>query len=507
MKSGGIWAYPSFRAFSREAAGKERANRLEITPGRSNVLPLDKSPSPVIVAVRGVLPSPFPMLEGRNRQPLPRVPGRWHGALLAGRQQNGNSLDCRNEAMDDDSLEAWLVPWRAALERSMVITLKPGTDLAIDVSKWPKSSEYRKNGYQGAGRRPILRRAGRVLELAPDAFSTAASTSAAYRRLEEVWNDPAHERYDPVGELLAKHARKLRGTLDDLGSRPRAVLRTEYRMLKLQDVRRIDAKTLRWFSAQPGRNTAERAGARQRVKAPKRYESIATLENRVLRAFASLTVREAKAWLAGQKKRGTKVKAIEAHELRAMRIETALRARRVPEAIPPVEPNFPLRFDQRYREVWRAWQELRARSMATELEWMWQQRTFMELLALRASMKLHEARAKRAAAGSLAHMPVLRAVGGPTQGCYLHEAGIRCTLGVVDSDSIRTAVYTSGEDDRRLGAVAAAGPGTEVWWDALNASDTQDPSDRGVAVGELPWSKEHAWDASLSDWAARILSE
>ena len=426
--------------------------------------------------------------------------------LLAGRKKNGNLYERGTQPIDDDSLEAWLVPWRAGSDRSMFITLKPGTDLAIDVSKWPESSEYWKNGRQEASRRPILRRAGRVLEMAPGTFSTASSTSAAYRSLEEIWNDPAHERHDPLGELLATHARKLRGILDDLGSRPRAVLRTEHRMLKLQDTRRIDAKTLRWFSAQPGRNTAERAGARQRVKAPKRYESIVTLENRVLRAFASLTVRETKAWLAAQKNRGTTIKVIEAHGLRARRIETTLRAHGVPEAIPPVEPNFPLRFDQRYREIWRAWQELRARSSATEIEWMWQHRTFMELLALRASMKLHEAADRHGDAASLGHKPVLRAPGGPTQGRYLHEAGIRCTLGIMNSDSIQAAVYTSGEDDRRLGSIAAAGPGLEVWWDALDASVTGGSSVSDVAVGELPWTENHAWDANLTEWATRIFS-
>ncbi|MCY3820136.1 MAG: hypothetical protein OXH52_12360 [Gammaproteobacteria bacterium] len=354
----------------------------------------------------------------------------------------------------------------------------------------------------------ILRRAANVLDLAPGVFATAPAVASAYRRLEAIWNDVAQEKADPLGDLLVRQAKRLRSVLDDLLARPRAVLRTRHRMLKLQDVRRIDAKTLRWMSAQPGRNTAERAGARQRVMAPKRYPMIATLENRVLRAFAALTVREAQGWLkTGESKEGAENRLIvEAHRLRAQRIEAMLRDRKVPEAIPPVEPNFPLRFDPRYREIRRAWDELRKRSRDTELEWMWQNRTFMELLGLRAAMKLHEAIRRNSGAGTLAHGAVLRADAAPSQGRYLQGGGIRSTFGLPREDSVRPIEYRSGTDygcgnrDSLLGAIGSAGSGMEVWWDASGTST--EPG----AVGELPWTQGHAWDARLEKWAARVTS-
>ncbi len=445
------------------------------------------------------------MLNGRHSQPLPRVPGRFRGALLAGATNDGETGDGDNEP-----LEAWLVPWRVGSNRELSISVcrDPDTVLVVDVSRWPEPHEGRKTDAKQRPRDKTLRRAARVLDLTPGAFSTQPSVDAAYERLEEIWDDSTHEDHDPLGELLVKQAKRLRRILEDLGSRPRAVLRTEHRMLKLQDVRRIDAKTLHWISAQPGRNTAERAGARQRIKAPKRYETIATLENRVLRAFAALTVREARNWLAGQKAEGVndgKRKDVEAHQLRARRVEALLRERRVPEAVAPVEPNFPLRFDQRYREIWRAWQDLRARNRATELEWMWQHRTFMELLGLRAAMQLHQAVRKKADFGMLAHKPILRGSVAPAQGHYLMEQGIQCTFGKVSSGSVEPIGYESGEHACRLGAVAEVDSGSRVsriWWDALVA----DPEDPDVVVGELPWSLGHAWDARLKKWAAQIAS-
>ena len=486
----GVWVSPSFGAVSREAAGGERAEWIPIAPGSRKHLAPAQPPPPVIVADRGVLHPPYPVLEGRHRQSLPRISGHLRGALLS------PSIP---ENSRDERLDAWLLPWRAGADRSLVVTLEPGTVLVVDVSRWPEPNDIRVDDSVQRSRDRILRRAARVLDLAPGAFATQASLGAAYRRLEEIWNDRRLEEADPLGELLVRHARKLRGVLEDLGAHPRAVLRTEHRMLKLQEARRVDAKTIRWLSAQPGRNTAERAGGRQRVKAPKRYETIATLENRVLRAFAALTVRETKRWLTAGKQPKAETDLVKAHQLRARRIEALLRERGVLEATPPVKPNFPLRFDQRYREIWRAWQELLDRNSQTELEWMWQDRTFMELLSLRAAMKLQTATA-RAGGGTLAHAPVLRGRAAPSQGVYLESAGIRSTFGFERGEAIRTVEYLSGGHDGPLCAVASAGAGKEVWWNAIHAAAET------AVVGELPWTPGHAWDARLDRWADRVVS-
>ena len=485
-----MWMYESFREFSREAAGGPKAETRAIVPGRNPLNPHGTNGPPVIVAPAGEIPHPYPMLEGRHRQSLPPVPGRMRGRVLAGATESG--------AISGQELDAWLIPWRVGSDRTMVVNVKPGTDLAMDVARWPGPHDERIRGERGRPRDRILRRAAKVLEAAPGVFATQPSIGVAYECLESIWNDPSLEDGDPQGELLAGHARHLRAILDDLGARPRAVLRTEHRLLKFQTVRRTDAKTLRWLSAQPGRNTSERAGARQRIKAPKRYETIATLENRVLRAFAALTVRETKNWLADAGA-GAARAMVEAHQLRARRVESVLRERNVPEATPPVRPNFPLRFDPRYREVWRAWLELRARSTATELEWMWQHRTFMDLLGLRAAMKLHQAARDVRGSGSLAHAPVLRAKNPPNRGRYLDDLGIRATFGIVRCDATDVIEYETGNDGGPLGAVATAGSGAVIWWDAQD-----EQSERSGSVGELPWTAGHGWDSRLGTWAAKI---
>ncbi|MCY4463013.1 MAG: hypothetical protein OXC26_21845 [Albidovulum sp.] len=488
-----IWLYNSYREFSGEAAGVATAESVEIAQGRSTRhIPSNGTSPPVLVAARGEIPPPYPMLEGRHRQPLPRVPGRKRGRLLSG------SRDELKSSLND--LDAWLIPWRVGADTTIVVTVNPETVLVLDVRRWPGLQEVRDLDSNTGSREKVLRRAAKVLEAAPGAFATEPSIGAAYDRLEFLWNDQRLEEGDPQGDLLARQARRLSRVLDDLAMRPRAVLRTEHQMLKLQSVRRADAKTQRWLSGQPGRNTAERAGSRQRIKAPKRHETIATLENGVLRAFASMTVRATQIWLVNPGGRQKEKSNIAAHQIRARRIDKMLRERKVPEAIPPIQPNFPLRFDPRYREIWRAWIELRELSSMTELDWMWQHCTFMELLGLRAAMKLHRVHRERPNSGTLAHAPVLGAIVQPNQGRYLDSTGIRSTSGSIVNGSLQPTMYRTCCDENLLGAIADAGSGTEIWWNTQDILEVREGS-----VGDLPWTQADDWESRLEKWAAMVV--
>ena len=457
---------------------------------------------PVIVASvstkirpHALLDGQYPILEGRHRQPLPQVPGISEGLLIPGAPTN------QGDRQSDKVVKAWLIPWRVGSENTMVITVVPGTVLIVDTRCWQTPNDSLETGQFGQSNDDILRRATRVLDAASRAFSTAPSIGAAYDKLEEIWNNEDLMDGDPQGDLLKRHARQLRADLEDLAGRPRSVLRTEHRMQKLQSVRRTDAKTLRWLSAQPGRNTAERAGARQRIRAPKRFETIETLENRVLRAFAALTVREAGAWLSRHNEVTYDRSIIVAHQLRAKRIEKLLMKRGVSEARPPVIPNFPLRFDPRYRNIWRAWLELRKLNSVTETEWMWRHRTLMELLGLRAAMKLQSAIRQCPDSGVLAHGPVIRPSVAPNQGRFIEDGGISGTFGVVKGETHQILEYQSGNGVDLLGSIADVGQGTEIFWDI----EGNLPDER-TGVGELPWTRTNAWEQPLEAWAKNVTS-
>ena len=170
-----------------------------------------------------------------------------------------------------------------------------------------------------------VRWAAHVLQETPGAFALNGSVESAYQDIEEAWNRSVED--DPIGTLLETQARRLSGTLDAITARPRRVLRTEHRLVKLQSVRRIDAKAVQWLTRQPGRTPAERAGVRQRIKAPRRYEILDTLENRVLRSLLHADV-------AGRARRGLQTQddtrrreRIEVHVLRCERLGTNAQTR------------------------------------------------------------------------------------------------------------------------------------------------------------------------------------
>ncbi len=502
-----MWLYKSYRDFILEVTGTYTQKRssvsnasdciVNIIPGSRNSLKLSNLKWPPVIVGHNSQMKDSPMLEGRHRQQLPQVPGRIPEWLLAGKQNNEN--------FSQKHLAAWFVPCRIGMDRTMHISFKSGTVIRFDVSEWPAPYDDQQIEQ--------IRRAANILQAAPDAFATVSSIAKAYKNLEKIWIDCSLGKKDPQVELLIKHARQLPTVFEDLRARPRAILKTEHRMQKLQNVRRIDAKTLQWLLAQPGRNTAERAGSRQRIKAPRRYETICTLENQVLRAFAALTVRTTKALPKNTPEIAPYKAILEAHCFRARQIETMLRERNVPEAHPHVRPNFPLRYDPRYQKIWHAWQALRRESSATELDWMWQHRTFMELLGLRAAMLFFRRTCNPPNNGIIAHHPVLGASGSmQNQGCHLDSDGIQATYRILHDGSKKDGIYefrtVNLDDDLPLGAltsidfsVNSSRENALLWYGVPEYSDNGKCS---IGVGAFPWDAEHKrdsiWDSKLNEW-------
>ncbi len=479
----GIWLYHSFSEFSCEAASGNEAPKTEIHQNSRNFVSVGSNGPPIIVASNEALSNSrfFPRLEGRHSQLLPRIPGGTRGQLFVGIE------------LPEESCQAWHVPWQVGSEKIMIITVDRNTTLILDwTSQNISLAEQKKLKI-----RPI-RRAANVLDRTASIFAATTSMDSAYKELETVWNNKKLEDEDPDGNLLKSHAERLRHILEELSVKPRVALRTEHRLLKLQSVRRTDGKTVRWLATRPGRTTAERAGFRQRIKAPKRYDTRNTLENRVLRAFAALTVRVAKSWLDRSENANLQM-LIRSHMHRAQRVEKMLRDFNVPEAIYPVQPNFQLRFDPRYREILKAWRQLLERAKIEEDAWMWQHRTFMNLLEVRAAMKLQE-KVKKKGGGILAHAPAVREADSPDQGRFLENGSISLMLGFKQDEQACRINFRTGDGESPLGSVATANSEASVWW---NSQDVQ--SEMVGAVGELPWDFGGEWDTKLEKWSESVL--
>jgi len=115
--------------------------------------------------------------------------------------------------------------------------------------------------------------------------------------LAEAWRR-AEDEADPRMAEIVRQARDVLPLLQDLEKRIRRVLRRNREMTSLDRVQEMDRGSMLWLVRQPGRTTAERAGAGQRILATVRHENFDTLENRVLHAYVILAVQVSREWLS-----------------------------------------------------------------------------------------------------------------------------------------------------------------------------------------------------------------
>ena len=189
---------------------------------------------------------------------------------------------------------------------------------------------------------------------------------------------------DPEMDVIVRHAVALPTTLDTLGRAPRRVLRRTQQMIPLSRVQEVDRRAMTWLVRQPGDTNAERAGGRQRIRAVAREENLDTLENRVLRSYASLAATVSRDY--DQRHRmataSGRIRLVRALQKQCRQLTLSLAERGVREAQADVAPNFVLQSNLGYRQIWDAWQELLRRERLLDDLWRWQARSWEEFCAL-----------------------------------------------------------------------------------------------------------------------------
>ena len=211
-------------------------------------------------------------------------------------------------------------------------------------------------------------------------FETALATGRdPWDHVRELWLDPEVPR-DPTMDILVRHARVHRATWADIAERPRRLLNRSRELVALSRVQEVDVQCMRWLSRQPGDTLAERAGGRQRILALARHENRNTLENKVFLDLMVRSVAAAGDYLAMTEGRSvtSRTQSIKRYkqECRSLSLELVLQG--VSRQIEPVQPNYVLLYDERYRHVWTTRQEIIQRERATDDLWRWQHRSWAE---------------------------------------------------------------------------------------------------------------------------------
>ncbi len=232
---------------------------------------------------------------------------------------------------------------------------------------------------------------------AESAYRTQPWTARDNRReLPLRWEDAYEQIFNaeqgPPSSTITMIAEQFLPELMLLLSNLRRVLRRERQMVQLSQARQLDVQCMRWMTRQPGSTVADKAGARQRIMAVVRNESVDTPENRVLKSFLLLCQRTSSEYL---RKFGDQFCTYE--RVRKIRDLLALvtEALANPEmlavstlgTLPP--PNYVLRYDPLYSAVWQWYIRLLRQQQLVIAVWPYREHLLDEFMRLCLAVQLH----------------------------------------------------------------------------------------------------------------------
>ena len=180
--------------------------------------------------------------------------------------------------------------------------------------------------------------------------------------------------------LIVKLAREYARLLGQVCESPRVVLRRSREFQNLSRIQEIDAACLRWIARQPGRDIYERAGSRQQLLGVVRKEDTDTLENRVVRDLLHRARVECSNYLSLYREfeGHDRVRMVRSFRHKIVDWQQTSEIGKAKSLTGPVQPNYVLLHEQKYRKLWDAYQALIAQQKQKDDIWKWRDRTFSE---------------------------------------------------------------------------------------------------------------------------------
>ncbi len=314
----------------------------------------------------------------------------------------------------------------------------------------------------------------------------------------KIWLDP--DLSEPRMEMLIRMAqdRALRSKLESIAKSPRRILARIRAETPVGRIQELDAQCIRNFAQRSGRSALEKAGTRQSLLAVQRKTTHDTLENRVVVwVLESLARRDAQwvsantQWIERLSRRAFAVKRFGKHSAE-WRLAEALQEVSAENLRHPVQANYPLLLDQRYKLVYAAYVELIKYHRIEDDAWTWRRvlwsETVKQLLACAFNKSWGDsARASR---------PYYRSE--PDRGSWL---GSQTTPGpyyhpefkdmvLIDSREAQAMAWHKSAPEGWMRHVGALGCDTIIWW----------PKKKAAAV---VWASLAASD-NLVEWKASL---
>lgn len=322
----------------------------------------------------------------------------------------------------------------------------------------------------------------------------------------------------PPSALIIRLARRLPSVISDVAGHPKRILQRRRAMEPINRLRELDSSCVRWLTRQPGNTLAEKSGHRRAVLAVQRYESVDTLENRVVldllrrcSALATSYLRQHQAQFPN-------------HEWIRMTADFLKLCRRL-ESLPHLhevsglpslpKPNYVLLHESRYKEVWRSYMEVIRQQRRRQQLWIWRHQVFADMATVAwmssASRLMSDRTARKAA-----HRFELRVRETPLRGTFFDWTGCPPIWNMTDeskfyigpTESLGTLPQTSSIDlGDRDGTSIATWNATQLSASRLQIEFAGDGEHGGnvsdLTEGQAAINLTNFAHGSQNDWTVR----
>lgn len=176
----------------------------------------------------------------------------------------------------------------------------------------------------------------------------------------------------PPHALIVRLAMTLPDLLTRVCRSPKHLLSRRRSVQPLRRLRELDSTCVRWITRQPGVSLVEKAGHRQAVLAVERFESMDTLENRVVLSLLRLCRALARSYLRQHESRfpsHDRVRSTSDFFRLCTRLLADPKLREISPLSGVPKPNYVLLHDDRYHKIWRAFLEVSRQQRRKHLLW------------------------------------------------------------------------------------------------------------------------------------------
>ncbi len=236
----------------------------------------------------------------------------------------------------------------------------------------------------------------------------------------------AYKSDRPPFALVVRLARDLPNVLIDVAGHPKRILQRRRAMEPINRLRELDSSCVRWLTRQPGNTLAEKSGHRRAVLAVQRYESVDTLENRVVRDLLKRCAALARDYLRQHQTNYPNHDWIRntADFLKLCRRLESLPQLQEASGLPSFpKPNYVLLHETRYKQIWRAYTEVIRQQRRRQQLWTWRHQVYADMATIAwmnaASKDLFERQTRKAA-----HRFELRIRETPLRGTFFDWTGL-----------------------------------------------------------------------------------